>query len=67
MGLDHACYLLADRYAKGEDTGLPKDLERAQYWAKKALDQGHVKFRCMTDTSRAKVSRWAEGNFESVQ
>ena len=67
MGLDHACYLLADRYAKGEDTGLPKDLERAQYWAKKALDQGHVKHRCMTDTSRAKVARWAEGNFEPVQ
>ena len=53
MGLDHACYLMADRYAhEGEDTGLPKDLERAQYWAKKDADEGHVKHRCMTDTPR---------------
>ena len=67
MGLDHACYLLADRYAKGEDTGLPKDLERAQYWAKKALDDDHVKYNCMQEMYRAKAVRWAEGNFEVSQ
>ena len=67
MGVNHACYLLASRYADETDAhrgGLPRDLERAQYWAKKALDDGHVKVRCMTDTSRAKVARWAEGIFE---
>ena len=54
------------RYAHdiGGATGLPKDLERAQYWAKKALDEDHVKVNCMSETQRAKVARWAEGNFE---
>ena len=67
MGIGHACFVLANRYAKGGDCGLPKDLERAQYWAKKALDKNHVKFLCMTEAHRAKATRWAEGNFESVQ
>ena len=33
----------------------------------KALDKNHVKFLCMTEAHRAKATRWAEGNFESVQ
>jgi hypothetical protein len=72
MGVNHACYLMADRYAQDNDapggaSGLPKDLERAQYWAKKALDKNHVTLLCMTEAHRAEVSRWAEGNFESVE
>ena len=63
MGVDHACYLMAMRYVIGGD-GLPKDLERAQYWAKKALDDDHVKYNCMPEMYRAKAARWAEGNFE---
>ena len=39
MGVDHACFLMAMRYAdaqgEGSDTGLPKDFERAQYWARR--------------------------------
>ena len=62
MGVDHACYLMAEQYKDGD--GLPKDLERAQYWAKKALDDDHVKWKCMPQSSRAKAARWAEGNFE---
>ena len=65
MGVDHACYVMAMRYAHaGDACGLPKDLERAQYWAKKALDDDHVKYNCMQEMYRAKAVRWAEGNFE---
>ena len=64
MGVDHACYLLALRYVKGNETGLPKDLERAQYWAKKALDKGHVMTELMKEDQIASCARWAEGNFE---
>ena len=43
MGSDLACHHLADWYAYGDDT-LPQDRERATYWAKKALDDDHVKW-----------------------
>ena len=65
MGVDHACYVMAMRYAHaGDACGLPKDLERAQYWAKKALDDDHVKWKCMTDAHRDSCALWAEGKFE---
>ena len=64
MGVDHACFLMACNYENGGDTGLPKDLERAQYWAKKAIDKGHVKEKLMKEDQIASCARWAEGNFE---
>ena len=66
MGVDHACFLMACNYVHGGDTGLPKDLERAQYWAKKALDQAHVKIKCLAEENGAKLARWAQGNFAEV-
>ena len=42
MGCGYACCVLATWYA--ENLLLPKDLECARYWAKKALDDGHAKF-----------------------
>jgi hypothetical protein len=67
MGVDHACYSLADKYSRGLPAArLAKDLERAQYWAKKTLDEDHVRFKCMSNPSEfiEKCRRWAEGNFE---
>ena len=68
LGVDHACWFLAAQYAhsKYSFSLIPKDLERAQHWAKKAADAGNVKHRFMTDSQRAEVSRWAEGNFEAA-
>ena len=63
MGLDQACHHLADWYAYGDDT-LPQDLERATYWAKKALDENHVTRKCsLREAQRAQCADWAKGNF----
>ena len=44
MGSGYACYVLALMYEHVMKSPLPKDLGYARYWAKKALDDGHVKF-----------------------
>ena len=44
MGSSYACYVLALAYDDQMDFQLAKDRECARYWAKKALDDGHVKF-----------------------
>ena len=44
MGSGYACYVLALMYEHVMTSPLPKDLGYARYWAKKALDDGHVKF-----------------------
>ena len=64
MGLAQACHHLADWYAYGDDT-LPQDLERATYWAKKALDKDHVKsqYSFLGAAKKAECAEWAKGNF----
>jgi len=44
MGCGYACLVLALAYDDQKGPQLPKDRECARYWAKKALDDGHVKF-----------------------
>ena len=63
MGSIIACHHLADWYAYGDDT-LPQDLERATYWAKKALDDDHVKWPTgIPEALIAECAEWANGNF----
>ena len=64
MGSDYACHHLADWYAVGDDT-LPQDLERATYWAKKALDEDHVTYpNGLGETLKFECAEWAKGNFD---
>ena len=66
MGGEHACYSLAKLYSTGR--GVTQDFKRAQYWAKKAIDEDHVKYDrgFMKDWARETCVRWAAGDFAPV-
>ena len=68
MGFEYSCYALAKLYSTGR--GVTQDFKRAQYWAKKAIDEDHVKYTdtgpFMKDWTREMCVRWAAGDFAPV-
>ena len=58
----YSAYSLAKLYSTGR--GVPQDLKRAQYWAKKAVDEGHLKYSPgLKNWAREECVRWAAGDF----
>lgn len=64
MGVDYSCWLLTQRYLSHSE-GLSRDLERARYWAKKALDKTHIKVRVLDKATYDQLARWAKELFDS--